>query len=305
MPVDKERGLHAAPSVTTRVSIRWVRMQRVLSHLLPSELTHMAIIQGNDDPEENTSTLVLTSPSGLFVDLRIVADCMPDADPENFSTNTTIQQRTQNLGAIDWAFAGRSLRQPARPDGVMQACWIHWVDSRTVDALSVHDSGLCRPLPNGDELEWGEMQDPTGVMRPYEEIWHDEPVTSPCAAVFVCSRNASALSSASAKSMVTIPPHEVCGMIVRVGTWLQGILREIQHNHNEHQRAVTVERWSLANNGVWKCKFRAGEYIFPLNWVHSTSISSSQQDLSFLDGDLYWKCVELYEEGTIAKEQPS
>lgn len=251
-------------------------------------------MQGDDDPEEKTSTLVLTSPSGLFVDLRILADCSSGGGPGNTSE--------RHFSTVDWAFAGRSLRQPKRPDGVTAASWTHWVDSRTVNALSVHDAGLCQPLPNGDELETGEMLDPKGVMRPYKEIWHDEPVSPSRAAVFVCSRNASALDSASTEDMATIPPREVCGMMIRVGSWSQGVLRDLQAGADEGKEAFTAERWALRADGVWQCTFRTGVRKLPLNKVNGASTSVTSGELSFSERGLYWKCVELYEDEAAAKE---
>ena len=273
------------------------RMQRVFGHIHASELTHPDIMQGDDDPEEKTSTLVLTSPSGLFVDLRILAHCMPDTGPDD--------TRERPFSAIDWAFAGRSLRQPARLDGVTEACWTHWVDSRTSDALSVHDTGLCRTLPNGDELEIGVMRDPEGVVRPYEEIWRDKIVTPLRAAVFVCSQNASAIYSASVGDIDTILPHEICGMIVRAGTWFQGVFRDPQLGIDGDQRLFTAERWRLTNDGTWQRIFRTGKYNLPVERLNSASVSTALEDLSFSEGGLYWRCIELYEGETIAKELPS
>ncbi|KAF8176292.1 hypothetical protein BJ912DRAFT_930747 [Pholiota molesta] len=69
----------------------------------------------------------------------------------------------------------------------------HHIDSRTLDPLSVTDIGTNTVLDSGDTLETGEMVNPdTGLMTPYEEIWHEHPLRDPCPALFLCNASGSA-----------------------------------------------------------------------------------------------------------------
>lgn len=113
-------------SISTRVSIAW-----------PPEFP----------PEETTDTLVLSFPSGYFIDLRFV--------------------RNASQETLEWGFAGRM------ETSGNTTTFIHMIDSRVPqDPLSVQDSGQFEILPNGDERETGEMLNPvTGRMMAYEEIW--------------------------------------------------------------------------------------------------------------------------------------
>ncbi|KAF9031802.1 hypothetical protein BDZ89DRAFT_948515 [Hymenopellis radicata] len=102
-----------------------------------------------DDASEPTDTIVLTGRnSNIFVDVRFL----------------------KGTSELDWAFAGyRSTREPK------QTQFIHLIDSRTTDAMSVEDCGTNTQLPDGRTLECGEMVNPaTGQMAAYEEIWRDE-----------------------------------------------------------------------------------------------------------------------------------
>ncbi|KAH8108700.1 hypothetical protein DFH11DRAFT_1731698 [Phellopilus nigrolimitatus] len=163
-------------------------------------------LRGDGAPEERTSTLVLTSPTQLFVDLRILTDADTSA-------------LRQGSSAIDWAFAG---------------LWAHWVDSRTDTPAAVRDAGTCEPLPDGDTLERGEMPNAAGVRERYEEVWRDDPHAGRArAAVYVCLRRADLEDLGSADGVdggvggvAAVDPARVCGMVVRVGAWCQGVLKE-------------------------------------------------------------------------------
>ncbi|KAI5120767.1 hypothetical protein M0805_004730 [Coniferiporia weirii] len=262
--------LHAQrPSATTRVSIRW----------------------RDGEPEERTSTLVLTSPAKLFVDLRIFKDTAAYANTGNLDRS--------GLGAIDWAFAGRATYGPENPDGASTCAWTHWVDSRTADAAAVHDAGISTRLPNGDTLEKGEMLNADGILLPYEEVWHDESVEPASAAVFVCfpDREVQAQISTADGDVGRLPFESVCGVVVRVGSWCQGILRD--SSVHAGPEAVTVERWVRGADGSWTRTFRAGTGKLPCAYACAASLLSSPEELavSFDENSFFWRCIELYEGG--------
>ncbi|KAF8539666.1 hypothetical protein BDD12DRAFT_736637 [Trichophaea hybrida] len=114
-------------TVSHRISIRWP----------PSPAT------------EPTSTIVLTSPSRRFVDLRLT---LPPAQ------------------SLYWGFSGNS-SYPTPTTGK----WTHTIDSRS-DIPGV-DEGTLEVLENGNVLERGEMVDfdaPGEGRKVYEEVWRDE-----------------------------------------------------------------------------------------------------------------------------------
>lgn len=118
------------PLISQRISFRW----------LP------------DPPAEATSTLVLTSPTGYFVDVRIFNAPKSSETP------------------LQWAFAGTSVHDTV--NGQSHGTWVHLVDSKHPSGFK--DSGTFKDLPNGDSLEVGVMHDDDlGVVREYEEVWRD------------------------------------------------------------------------------------------------------------------------------------
>ncbi|EJC98866.1 uncharacterized protein FOMMEDRAFT_113416 [Fomitiporia mediterranea MF3/22] len=259
------------PTATTRVSIQW----------------------DNEPPEERTSTLVLTAPSGIFVDLRIFADDIPSVSNAH---------ELQSSSAIDWAFAGLAFAKSNPYDAPLtDNSWIHWLDSREVDALSVRDTGVSSTLPNGDTRERGEMKDASGALRVYEEVWRDvrvEPtcVTTPTTtAVFIRFRDGSEAATRGVCVRVEdINPVDVCGVLVRMGRWCQGVLRDVH--------GFTAERWELqltegtSETECWRPIFRSGLGYIPCIQACTSPLSSGQEEaLDFSAPDGIWKRVELYE----------
>ena len=72
---------------------------------------------------------------------------------------------------IDWAMAGQRLIKSEDP---LTVEFTHEIDSR---GYTEPDLGIFTKLPNGDDLEVGEMPCPEkgGVVTAYEEIWHEFP----------------------------------------------------------------------------------------------------------------------------------
>ncbi|KAJ6463347.1 hypothetical protein C8R45DRAFT_1025393 [Mycena sanguinolenta] len=104
-----------------------------------------------NEPSEPTQTIVLTSASGVFLDVRF-------------------NKEGGSAAHLDWAFAG--YRSSPTPTSTK---FTHHIDSRTLDPLQVVDVGTNTPLPDMRTLEAGEMVNPaTGIMAQYEEKWRDE-----------------------------------------------------------------------------------------------------------------------------------
>jgi len=164
-------------------------------------------------PVEPTSTLVLTAPSKTFIDIRLL---LPS--PSSSLNDPPSPSELPDGTTLYWAFAGTSSHDSL----TNHAKWTHSVDSRYPNPSDVVDSGQFETLKNGDTLERGTMRGlDNGEVKPYQEVWRDE-VVSGAECIVLALNN-------------TTEVVRVVGVVVRLGDWCQGILRD--------EEKVTVERW--------------------------------------------------------------
>ncbi|KZS86878.1 hypothetical protein SISNIDRAFT_461408 [Sistotremastrum niveocremeum HHB9708] len=195
------------PSISHRVSIAWP----------PSP------------PSEPTSTLVLTSPLGRFVDLRLTKDKPP---------------------SLSWAFYGVAhywTDCKSRNHG----SWSHEVDSRII-ALNLEpepeaedDTGILKSLENGDELEVGSMKDDSGVVREYEEVWRAEEPNPRVWKVWKFNHVADDAFNQ--------------GMMIRLGRWAQGIVRRGKILTSVRAQLVDMSGSEEPDDVVWRIEFIGGD----------------------------------------------
>ncbi|KAL8885574.1 MAG: hypothetical protein Q9215_006592 [Flavoplaca cf. flavocitrina] len=184
-----------------------------------SRRKHYRTIPG--EPSEPTSTLVLTSPRGYYVDIRINKSPQPSSDPSTFD------------GKLQWAFAGT--KTSIEKDGRTISTWHHPIDSLSDDPKP--DVGEMTELENGDVLEKGEIIDEnTGAVTHYEELWQE-----------LRTHFWSQDSWRKCVVLKTVEEDKECmGMAIRCGSFSQGILRR--------KEGVTVEQWDFV------CGEHAGSY---------------------------------------------
>ncbi|RYO95667.1 hypothetical protein DL765_011167 [Monosporascus sp. GIB2] len=240
-------------------------------------------------PEENTSTVVLTSPGRRFVDIRILLRrggahahiSSPDggASTEKTTTGkgapdlcshiarpnitrTVVDQSpptaTLTPSDVDWAFAGYSRSSEPREDGSRHAVWLHVVDSRTPDRperVAVDEADVY-PYRDGDDdgrsraLERGRMPHPdTGVVTDYEELWVD-----------VEPRAAAPSPAGRARCVVLELGGDdgaagTRGMVVCLGRRCQGVVRA--------GAEFALEQWVWEEQGGWRRENRVGEVWLP------------------------------------------
>ncbi|EXJ93261.1 hypothetical protein A1O1_01652 [Capronia coronata CBS 617.96] len=121
--------------------------------MAPRASTRVSIRWPPAPASEPTDTLVL-SVGGYYVDLRV----------------------RKSDGEIDWALAGERIVDPQHSAKVK---FTHIIDSHHNPSSSepepAPDVGDFIKLPNGDDLETGEMPNPDagGQVMPYEEIWRE------------------------------------------------------------------------------------------------------------------------------------
>ena len=179
------------------------------------------------------SVLVLTSKAKYYVDVRVYLT------PEGAVPSTS--GTAEDAKHLDWAFAGTSkttppvyeageLKKPAH------TAWSHWIDSKTLD--EVNDEGDMVSQPDGTVLEKGVNKDPvTGaITNTYEESWLDldaeltgHEKQHPC---FVLR--------------VDEPSKQARGMAIRIGQYVQGILRL--------GNQMTLVRWQWSVDEVSYCR---------------------------------------------------
>lgn len=212
-------------------------------------------------PFEPTHTLVLTSSSKSFVDIRILRPLTPH-EPE-------LPNNGGPRARLDWAFAGTASSVPVSLDPaagaqrgyagpVMRATWTHWLDSRhpvgTPPERVPLDTGLMFPLSAEQTLEHGSAPNPlTGAMQSYEELWTDLPIL-PCFP---------ATSKVCVVLRLDCPEHAVRGLVIRLGSYCQGIAMKDGY--------ATVERWEFKDEddngtvvgGEWERTVRIGDQFVP------------------------------------------
>lgn len=256
-----------------------------------SERKHYRLIPG--EPEEPTSTIVLTSKDSYFVDVRILCEKLEEEKSQ--------EANTQNC--LAWAFAGTS-NTTLTKDSSMQlshTVWDHWIDSRTNNPDP--DEGDMWVQPNGDTLERGKDSDPvTGKETEYEELWHDLQVEA-----FGKKHNRSSLVMRADE-----PERNIRGMVIKIGSWCEGILKV--------KDELTVERWEwkptdcasdLATTensrgkertrNDWIRTFKIGQGTLPCKNICSrthgkfglNAVLKSTTDIDW-KSDIEWNVVEEY-----------
>jgi hypothetical protein len=184
------------------------------------------------------STVVLTSSEKYYVDVRVLKPAENGVLPNDPSDTEAVSQ-------LQWAFAGTSTSTPAEIIADMiekpaHTVWSHWIDSDTLE--EVRDEGDMYPQPDGTVLETGVMPNPeTGLEMDYEELWEDLDTKSVGEEKqYVCYVLRMDEPSASAR-----------GMVIRIGEWIQGIVRVGEH--------ITVTRlhYDVQEVGLFESKIRA------------------------------------------------
>jgi hypothetical protein len=239
------------PPVTTETPPGW----KASLLAKPSVSTRCGIAWGFAAAYEDTSTLVLTSPSSWFIDIRFALG----PDPTG--------------GASYWAFAGKSkLAFPGegrRGDGgvVEIPCLAHCVWEHEIDSKGpgeVDEGDLCL-LANGQVIQVGlSTRGPSGKVEMYKEYWTEVEMDGDASCVVARTEEG--------------PGQEKgVGMVIRVGRHCQAIFRRQAGGAEGHGQVdqVLVERWHQGvESGAWAKDGRSntggdtgGDVRMPSKWV--------------------------------------
>lgn len=172
-------------------------------------------IQWNDEPiSEPTRTFVLTY-NAHFVDIRALVSPSDEQEPFPF----------------DWAFYGQVIK-PADPNG--ETTYTHDIDSRYINAIAngsqdadkflEADCGSSKTLDNGDEAETGTMLNPESMkVEKFLEIWRP---LDPTVAPEKIPSHGRGKGGAHCLVLVPSPGQKFTGKLVKVGNWVQAIVKE-------------------------------------------------------------------------------
>lgn len=169
------------------------------------------------------------------------------------------------------------------------------------------DEGDMYTLANGDVLERGKQTDPiTGKEWEYEELWTDlkiESIPGERIALLEGGREEEGEEvEGGGRVSVVIKAEtvhgEIIGLIVRVGGWVQGVVR----NSNG---TLEVERWCWKKGddeeeeeegegkGAWRCVFGVGYGTMPCLMTFGELLGSLKEGQGLPGSGGMWTVVEI------------
>lgn len=263
-----------------------------------------------DTPTEPTDTIVLTSPKGVFVDVRTITGIdevgtaalekteaelltisaeQPGPKPADELHAHQARGRDElavTLDRLDWAFAGYAEDLGSVEAGGKRRAWTHWVDSRKSNASGDRDEGVNFPYEGdtGDslklELEKGRMLNPaTSQEQDYEELWAEESIA-------MTGNPPSKLSVVMvARQSAQVDP---IGVVIRLGGYCQGVLRVADR--------FVVERWLWSDKfRTWKRVVRIGSGELPCSIAcNEVETLKEGSTVKATEGGHVWSVEEMY-----------
>ena len=245
----------------------------------PSISVRRGIAWGFDDPTEDSDVLVLTSESGLYVDIRFAKANGPQTNAINWAFAGSCDM-TVSPGAVTALNGAQSQDDPVSGFPCMaHGTWDHVIDSDPT--FTGVDEGDIFLLANGDSIEIGTMVNPkTRKEDMYKEYWtapRPAPITrNPCVA-----------------AKMDGPDDK--GFLIRIGDLIQGIAR--------FGSDMWLERWSRshANNNSWDRDPRSKsgddqkDVMIPSMWIAEDRRRLGDR---IQTNGRTWEIVEVYHDGT-------
>ena len=147
----------------------------------------------------------------------------------------------------------------------------------------MRDEGDTVPQPNGEVLEFGTMVNPeSGREEGYVECWVDLEVGS---IDLEGESQRGEMKSWVLRCESGYGEEGVRGLVVRVGTWIQGVVRSGEE--------VGVARWRWRDETGWERVVEIGVLDLPPD-VFGEGEMKEGEKIEERDG-LVWECVESFE----------
>ncbi|KAL6249864.1 hypothetical protein RBB50_003720 [Rhinocladiella similis] len=216
-----------------------------------------------DPPTENHSVIVLTAPSGKYVDVRFASGSRDKY--EGIKKSDTFNGFATAGLSTSWLPGGTD--SCPEYDCVAHVKWEHPIDSSREFGTDGADMYL---LSNGDVMEVGFLTI-NGKTKMFKEYWLEATLSSPTPS-FLVVETVNEQSGESAK-----------GLIIRIDTYCQGILQT--------DAEFFVERWQVQENGEWAKdpKSSSGVEKLPCEWAMAATTKLGDL-IEF--GGREWRVVE-------------
>jgi len=222
------------------------------------------------EAEEPTFTIVLTSQTSHYVDVRIYK--------EQYWKELEGRNGINSIAVVEWAFAGTSsTTQGSNGPGdtkSIHSVWEHWIDSKSDNPQP--DEGNMWPQSNGDVLERGTQILPvTGLQTEYEELWGDLDV----------EKVGEEKERISIVLKVENQESHTRGLVVRVGDWCQGIMKS--------GGVLNIERWHcMKTQNTWERVVKIGSSDLPCVAACNNEMTSEKGTV--VSNGLLWNVIEVF-----------
>ncbi|CDK28320.1 unnamed protein product [Kuraishia capsulata CBS 1993] len=227
------------------------------------------------EANEETTTMVLTTPGAHYVDLRPLKNSL-SVFPYQWNWAMAGEEVVIAENEIEFShefFNSMSIIK-------MQENKLKDIDEKV--EMGGRDIGKFQSLESGDRREDGVMVNPdTGLEQPYIEIWRSlNPNTSTPASQVALEGTTSTVSIC-----LDVTTDRFVGRYIRIGSWGQGVLWDKEDSTN--WAPISTVR-SFYNGSIWESVLATGNNAtdFPVDF------DGSEGDVLKV-GDVEWRCVEL------------
>jgi len=256
-------------SVSIRLSIYWPESQQ-------------------DEKPEETDTIVITTPSGKYIDIR-------SYKTEVFSNKNSLRQFP-----FQWAFAGNELPVKDHPSQaqfshdffdssyILEYCKAKKAAQRVLPSKSdiQIDCGTFKTLEDGVREETGRMRnEETGRIEPYIEHWLTlDPIRSTPNRIVPLKPGRSEYAFDYALFDIIENTQNFEGRFIRLGVWAEGLLWD----KSNLDSPISVVRFHFENE-EWRAIISFGDGV---HYFHSLTLEKVESGDTIKNSEVIWVCLE-------------